>query len=153
MTWCPYRFHQELYVSSTQENDYRVNHKTHQVKKKGEGGVYHYPRDKGWLGFWDPQSGADYVTRDICTNGYWDIRNAGIIWKASNESYLPAPPPPEWPHVTVNGNYAVEVELQQWMLQAGGACLEMCWAWRRKNCKWGRECKYLHYVDGGAINI
>ena len=26
----------------------------------------------------------------------------------------------------------------------------MCWAWRRKNCKWGRECKYLHYVDGGG---
>ena len=72
--------------------------------------MYHYPRDKRWLGFCDPQSGADYVTKDICTNGFWDIRNADIIWEASNESYLPAPPPPVLPDVTVNGKYAVEVE-------------------------------------------
>ena len=153
MTWSPYRYHHKLCGASIAEDEYFINHKTHQVKKKGEGGVYHYPRDKRWLGFCDPQSGADYVTKDICTNGFWDIRNAGIIWEASNESYLQAPPTRVLPYVKVKGKYAVEVELQQWMLGTGGVCLEMCWARRRNHCQWGCKCKYLHYVNGGARTI
>ena len=79
-----------------------------------------------------------------------DVRNACIIREASNESYLPAPPPPPLPDLKVTGRYAVEEELQRWMLKTGGACLDMCWPRSRKECKWGCDCKYLHYVDRGS---
>ena len=37
MTWFPYRYHPEHCGAPTEEEEYLINHKTHQVKKKGEG--------------------------------------------------------------------------------------------------------------------
>ena len=37
MTWSPYRYHHELCGAPTEEEEYLIDHKTHQLKRKGDG--------------------------------------------------------------------------------------------------------------------
>ena len=68
MTCLPVSYHPENCADPAEKEEYFIEHRTGELKRKGEGQVYEYPSDGLWLGFRDRQSGADYVTADICSN-------------------------------------------------------------------------------------